>query len=150
VKLIDFGAARNALSQKSRMLSIILKEGYAPEEQYRAGGIQGPWTDVYAAAATIYHVITGVRPESALDRLAGSDLRKPSELGIDIDPDGERALMLALSLRAADRFQSMEDFKAAQREGSFRGRSGSTPRREPNGNRPAASKAQSASRPTTC
>jgi serine/threonine protein kinase len=113
VKLIDFGAARNALSQKSRMLSIILKEGYAPEEQYRAGGIQGPWTDVYAAAATIYHVITGVRPESALDRLAGSDLRKPSELGIDIDPDGERALMLALSLRAADRFQSMEDFKAA-------------------------------------
>ncbi len=113
VKLIDFGAARNALRQKSRMLSIILKEGYAPEEQYRAGGIQGPWTDVYATAATIYHVITGERPESALDRLAGDKVRKPSELGIEIDPDAERALMVALSLRAADRFQSMEDFKAA-------------------------------------
>src|SRR4029077_9785529 len=82
VKLIDFGAARNALSQKSRNLSIILKEGYAPEEQYRASGIQGPWTDVYATAATLYHAITGQVPQPALDRQAEDQLKRPSELDV--------------------------------------------------------------------
>ncbi len=112
VKLIDFGAARNALGQKSRNLSIILKEGYAPEEQYRASGIQGPWTDVYATAATIYHCVTGRLPQPALDRLAEDKVQLPSEMGIQIDPEAERAIMAALSLKASDRFQSMEDFKA--------------------------------------
>jgi serine/threonine protein kinase len=113
VKLIDFGAARNALGQKSRNLSIILKEGYAPEEQYRASGIQGPWTDVYAMAATLYHAITGRIPQPALDRQAQDKLQWPSQLQVQIDPRIEAALMKALSIKAADRFQSMEDFKAA-------------------------------------
>jgi serine/threonine protein kinase len=113
VKLIDFGAARNALGQKSRNLSIILKEGYAPEEQYRASGIQGPWTDVYAMAATLYHAITGRIPQPALDRQAQDKLQWPSQLQIQIEPRIEAALMKALSIKAGDRFQSMEDFKAA-------------------------------------
>jgi serine/threonine protein kinase len=113
VKLIDFGAARNALGQKSRNLSIILKEGYAPEEQYRASGIQGPWTDVYAMAATLYHAITGRIPQPALDRQAQDNLQWPSQQQIQIDPRVEAALMKALSIKANDRFQSMEDFKAA-------------------------------------
>ena len=112
VKLIDFGAARNALGQKSRNLSIILKEGYAPEEQYRASGVQGPWTDVYATAATIYHCVTGKVPQPSLDRLAEDKVQRPSELGIDIDSAAERAIMVGMSLRPPDRFQSMEDFKA--------------------------------------
>lgn len=112
VKLIDFGAARNALGQKSRNLSIILKEGYAPEEQYRASGVQGPWTDIYATAATMYRCVTGRTPQPSLDRLADDKLQRPSEMGIEIDPAAERALMVALSLKASDRFQSMEDFKA--------------------------------------
>jgi serine/threonine protein kinase len=113
VKLIDFGAARNALGQKSRNLSIILKEGYAPEEQYRASGIQGPWTDVYAMAATLYHAITGRIPQPSLDRQAQDNLLWPSQLQIQIEPRIEAALMKALSIKASDRFQSMEDFKAA-------------------------------------
>src|ERR1700722_7000481 len=113
VKLIDFGAARNALGQKSRNLSIILKEGYAPEEQYRASGIQGPWTDVYAMAATLYHAITGRIPQPALDRQAGDKLQWPSQLQVQIDPRAEAALMKALSIKAGDRFPSMEDFKDA-------------------------------------
>ncbi len=113
VKLIDFGAARNALGQKSRNLSIILKEGYAPEEQYRASGIQGPWTDVYAMAATLYHAITGKIPQPALDRQAQDNLQWPSQLQVQIEPRAEAALMKALSIKAGDRFQSMEDFKAA-------------------------------------
>ena len=113
MKLIDFGAARNALGQKSRNLSIILKEGYAPEEQYRASGIQGPWTDVYAMAATLYHAITGKIPQPALDRQAQDKLQWPSQLQIQIEPRTEAALMKALAIKASDRFQSMEDFKAA-------------------------------------
>jgi hypothetical protein len=113
VKLIDFGAARNALGQKSRNLSIILKEGYAPEEQYRASGIQGPWTDVYAMAATLYHAITGRIPQPALDRQAQDKLQWPSQLQIQIEPRIEAGLMKALAIKASDRFQSMEDFKAA-------------------------------------
>jgi serine/threonine protein kinase len=112
VKLIDFGAARNALSQKSRNLSIILKEGYAPEEQYRSSGVQGPWTDVYATAATIYHCVTGKVPQPSLDRLAEDKVQRPSELGIEIDPAAERAVMVGMALRVSDRFHSMEDFKA--------------------------------------
>ena len=86
VKLIDFGAARNALGQKSRNLSIILKEGYAPEEQSRASGIQGPWTDVYATAATLYYAATGKIPQPALDRQAEDKVQWPSALGVEVDP----------------------------------------------------------------
>jgi serine/threonine protein kinase len=111
VKLMDFGAARNALSQKSRNLSVILKEGYAPEEQYRSSGIQGPWTDVYATGATLYHSITGKLPPPALDRAAEDNIETPSQLGIAIPPRSERALMKALAVRSLDRYQSMEDFK---------------------------------------
>ena len=113
VKVIDFGAARNALGQKSRNLSIILKEGYAPEEQYRASGIQGPWTDVYATGATLYHSITGQIPQPALDRLAEDKLERPSAMGVDIEPGLEAALLKSLAVKASERFQSMEDFRAA-------------------------------------
>jgi len=118
VKLIDFGAARNALGQKSRNLSIILKEGYAPEEQYRTSGMQGPWTDVYAVGATLYHALTGRIPAPALDRQAeaaeGKDpLTPPTELGVPLTPESEAALMKALAIRAQDRFQSVQDFKLA-------------------------------------
>ncbi len=118
VKLIDFGAARNALGQKSRNLSIILKEGYAPEEQYRTSGMQGPWTDVYAVGATLYHALTGKIPPPALDRQAeaadGKDpLQTPTAMGVTLSLESEAALMKALAIRGQDRFQSVEDFKLA-------------------------------------
>ncbi|MGH9674481.1 MAG: protein kinase domain-containing protein [Bryobacteraceae bacterium] len=113
VKVIDFGAARYALSQQSKALSIILKEGYAPEEQYRSRGNQGPWTDVYACAATMYKAVTGEAPTPALDRVKTDDLKRPSELGIAVDPAAEEALMKALAVDATNRFQSMHEFQAA-------------------------------------
>jgi serine/threonine protein kinase len=113
VKLIDFGAARNALSHKSRNLSAILKGGYAPEEQYRASGKQGPWTDVYAAAATLYRAIAGQVPVPSLDRQAEDTLERPSQLGVAIPSSAEDALMQAMAVRADQRFQSMEEFKRA-------------------------------------
>ncbi|MCK5129151.1 MAG: serine/threonine protein kinase, partial [Clostridiales bacterium] len=68
IKLLDFGAARLTLVDDSTSLSVILKPGYAPIEQYSRKGVQGPWTDIYALAATIYHMFTGYAPTSATDR----------------------------------------------------------------------------------
>jgi len=111
VILIDFGAARQAIGEKGRSLSIILKPGYAPEEQYRSKGVQGPWTDIYAIAATYYHLVTGKQPPEALERLVEDPLEPPSKLGAALNDDEEKALLKALAVRAEDRFQSIQDFQ---------------------------------------
>ncbi|MDR1441877.1 MAG: serine/threonine protein kinase [Bifidobacteriaceae bacterium] len=111
-KLLDFGAARFA-SGDDRSLSVILKHGFAPEEQYRSHGDQGPWTDVYALAATLYWCLVGTAPPGALDRLHQDSIRPPSALGVTLPPAGEVALMRALAIRAGDRIQSMDQFAAA-------------------------------------
>ena len=67
--LLDFGAARQAMGDRSRSLSVVLSEGYAPLEQYQRNGAQGPWTDVYGAVATFYNLIIGKVPPSAIDRI---------------------------------------------------------------------------------
>ena len=109
VKLLDFGAARDYLSEEERSLSVILKQGYTPEAQYRSRGEQGPWTDVYALCATIYRAVTGVVPLESLDRMEEDTLRRPSELGAVISPARENAIMKGLSVRAKDRYQNMEE-----------------------------------------
>jgi len=113
VKLLDFGAARFAASEHSRSLSVILKPGYAPEEQYRARGRQGAWTDIYSLAATLYRTITGQVPPEALDRLDADELVPPSQLGAIITPEQEAVLVRALAVRAAERFESVEALQQA-------------------------------------
>jgi len=73
--LLDFGAARQAMGEHSRSLSVVLSEGYAPIEQYQRNGKQGPWTDVYGAAATLYTMVTGQVPPAATDRVSHDTLR---------------------------------------------------------------------------
>lgn len=110
VKILDFGAARYATTQHSKSLSVILKQGYAPVEQYRSKGDQGPWTDVYAAAATFYRMITGTLPEDAMERSAGDKLIPPSKLGITLTPAMENAVMNALNIKIVERTASAEQF----------------------------------------
>jgi len=113
VKILDFGAARYFAGEQSKSLSVILKSGYAPEEQYRSSGKQGPWTDVYAVGATFYKLLTGQKPPDALDRMAGDTLEPPSRLGVKIPPPAERALLQSLAVNAGQRFQTMGEFQQA-------------------------------------
>ena len=109
--LLDFGAAREFSADKDRSLSVILKPGYAPPEQYQSHGEQGPWTDVYAICATIYKMITGISPQNAVDRLVSDKLQKPSELNADISIDKENALIHGLELIPDKRIQSMRQLQ---------------------------------------
>ncbi|TAG29502.1 MAG: serine/threonine protein kinase, partial [Rhodobacterales bacterium] len=70
--LIDFGAAREHASQTGRAMSAlrVVKDGYSPQEFYIAGSEQGPWSDLYALGATLYHLISGEAPVNGQARLA--------------------------------------------------------------------------------
>jgi hypothetical protein len=113
VKLLDFGAARLALGDRSKSLSVILKAGYAPFEQYQTRGRQGPWTDVYALAATLYRCVTGEAPPEAPSRVADDDLTPPSAMGVTIAPDAEAVLLRALAIDVKARFQHVQEFQEA-------------------------------------
>lgn len=109
VKLLDFGAARNVSAAANKSLSVMLKPGYAPEEQYRSKGNQGPWTDVYALCATMYKCITGVTPDDATQRVFSDEVKAPSALGIEISEEIESAIMRGMSVQQKDRYQSIDD-----------------------------------------
>lgn len=108
VKLLDFGASRFATTSHSKSLSVIIKQGYAPVEQYRSRGDQGTWTDVYSLAATFYKMITGITPEDAMERVEKEELKKPSKLGVEIPKNVENAVMNALNIKIEDRTQNVE------------------------------------------
>ncbi len=111
VRLIDFGAAKYATTFHSKSMSVVLKPGYSPEEQYRSRGNQGPWTDIYAISATLYRLITGVVPIDAQERKNSENvLKKPSELGIDIPENIEIAIMNGMNIYAENRYQSAKEF----------------------------------------
>ena len=108
VRLIDFGAARQTMGgQKS--LSVMLKPGYAPEEQYRTRGNQGPWTDVYALTATLYRMITGEVPPDSLERVMEDTLDIP----VDLPQNVQTALRLGMAVRSSERYSSVEQLRAA-------------------------------------
>ena len=108
VKLLDFGAAREISPDGEKSNTVNIKTGYAPEEQYRTHGSQGPWTDVYALCATIYKCLTGITPEESLERLRNDTVVPPSRLGIAIPPIQEAALMRGMAVMGQERFRSVE------------------------------------------
>ena len=132
--LIDFGATRQYADNRS--LSVILKEGYAPIEQYSSKGRQGTWTDVYALCAVIYRCITGQIPLSSADRSATNEQPElPTALGANISESAEQVLMNGLALKVEDRIQTigelMGELDKASREESVSELQKSKPDLEP-------------------
>ena len=113
VKLLDFGAARYSLGDKSRSLDVVLKHGFAPKEQYTRHGRQGPYTDIYSVGATLYYSITGRKPPDSIDRLEEDEIILPSNLGISIPDYIENAILKAMAIQPMDRFSSMAEFVEA-------------------------------------
>jgi serine/threonine protein kinase len=111
VKILDFGSTRSALREQSQLPAF--KPGYAPLEQYSSRGKQGPWTDIYGTAATMYRAVTGQTPPESLDRLKHDELVPLSRLNIEIPPESEKALLKALSVHGEERFQTMAEFQEA-------------------------------------
>lgn len=69
--LLDFGAARQIVQDMAQSLTVILKPGFAPVEQYADDESmrQGPWTDIYSLSAVMYAAITGKAPPAAVARM---------------------------------------------------------------------------------
>ena len=114
IKLIDFGAARFATTQHSRSLSVLIKEGYSAEEQYRSQGKQGAYTDIYALGAVLYHMITGEVPIDALKRKeALSNQQKDPLLPVEkftknVPENVANAIYNAMNVQIEDRTQNAE------------------------------------------
>lgn len=110
IKLFDFGAAHLS-SDDDLTRTIVVKKGYAPQEQYRQKSKQGPYTDVYAAGALFYLMLTGELPPESVDRISNNEkLKKPSELVQGIPAYIDKAILRALSLKPELRFQNAEEF----------------------------------------
>jgi serine/threonine protein kinase len=113
--LLDFGAARRVIGDMTHALTVVLKPGYAPIEQYGdvASMAQGAWTDLYALASVVYFAITGSTPTSSVERLL-DDRVEPLAAAARGRYSEEllRAVDAALAVRPADRPQSVAAFRA--------------------------------------
>ena len=118
VKLIDFGAARMTEKNDQKSLTIILKHGYAPEEQYRTHGEQGPWTDVYALCAVLYRMLTGETPVPAMDRMFKDELKTLEQCGAKVSANTANTILKGLAVKKDDRIQSVQELIAALYEGA--------------------------------
>ncbi len=107
--LLDFGAARQVVSDRSRSM-VIYTSGYAAVEQH-VQGKQGPWTDVYGAAATLYFLLTGYTPPPAPDRQQNDTLKPPRHHVPELPPALDNVLRLALAVKPEQRLQSTKAFK---------------------------------------
>lgn len=109
--LLDFGNARQALSEKSSSLSVVMTPGFAPPEQYYRKGNQGAWTDIYGCAATMYYLLTGNAPDDALERLNGVQLTGLENSNYTISSAVVKAVMAGLALPPEQRPQTIADFQ---------------------------------------
>lgn len=109
VKLIDFGSARFVSADSDKSLSIMLKPGTAPIEQYSSKGNQGPWTDIYSLASTFYLAVTGIPVLEATKRFQNDSLVPIGELCPDIPKDWQNIIEKSLELSYKDRYQSVSE-----------------------------------------
>lgn len=135
IKVLDLGAARLADAEE-KVVDIVLKPGYSPPEQYEQTKNLGPWTDIYALGATLYIMLTGVKPDESTNRKINDELASPHELDEAIPENLSNTVMKAMAVERHMRFKSVPEFLKAvngekkvvtlkkkyilEREGAFR------------------------------
>lgn len=117
LKLIDFGAAREVVDDDPKSLSVILKNGFAPLEQYQKHGKQGPWTDIYSLGATVYHLLTNETLDDPMTRLE-NDGELENKYGID--EELWEIIVRSVKLKISDRYQNAIELKNAIKAVSYK------------------------------
>lgn len=110
VRLIDFGSART-IADESKSLSIILKAGYAPLEQYKRRGLQGGWTDIYSLSMSLCFAVTGEEPDDPLTRL--DDDSRLTELLGQFPPAFTEIIRRGGEIKVENRFKTAEEMLSA-------------------------------------
>jgi serine/threonine protein kinase len=109
--LIDFGSAREFAEGKTGKQTAIVTPGFAPPEQYNETAKRGPFTDVYALGATLYYVLTAVKPLTVTDRV-NEKMPSPRELNSNLSKSVSEAIMKALELKPENRYANVSDFES--------------------------------------
>ena len=111
--LLDFGSAREAIAARTKTVTAIYKEGFTPIEQYSTKGSgQGPWTDIYSVAATLYLAISGSKPPEATERIINDEIVLATTFNEgDYRKEFLEALDWALKIQPKERPQSINEWK---------------------------------------
>ena len=112
VKILDLGAAKDLSINSGASSMQVAKSGFSPLEQYTQRGGSGPWTDVYAMAATIYYTLTGKLPPNAIDRLETDTLSWDFPALNQLPAQAREALQKAMMVIAKNRLQTMDELGA--------------------------------------
>ena len=114
VKLIDFGAAKQVIGDSQQVYSVVVKQGFAPAEQYKSNGKQGVWTDIYAVGASIYYAVTGKIPTDAMNRVENPEITFDSSL--NLSQKFMNIIKKCLQSKIEDRYQSAIELLGALNE----------------------------------
>lgn len=108
IKLLDFGAAKLTEGVED-VTDKIMKPGYTPVEQYDNSNM-GPWTDVYALGATLYFMLTNIKPDESTDRKIKDEIKTPKELNPEVSENLNNSIMKAMAIESHMRFQTVSEF----------------------------------------
>ncbi|MBR5278297.1 MAG: protein kinase [Clostridia bacterium] len=112
IKLMDLGAAKLADST-DEVIDIILKPGYSPTEQYDNTKNIGPWSDIYALGATLYAMLTGIKPDESTNRKINDEVVPPNVINPQISENLNNTIMKAMAVEKHMRFKTVDEFLSA-------------------------------------